>query len=694
MIRVALLWHMHQPVYVNPFSGRAELPWVRLHGIKDYSGMAGVLGEFPGVRSTVNLVPSLLLQLKKHLAGEIDRFQEVAQKPAADLDAVEKTLMARHFFSLHPVHMIQPFPRYQELYSRRSELAQGNGTSADWRDLQVWSTLAWFDADRARADERVQGLREKGRGFSEADKIMLFEAQHDHLAGVIPAWRDLESKGLVEVSTSPMTHAILPLLLDPRVGRVANPTLPLYDLDFNWEGDARRHVQDALDFMQHHFGVRPRGIWPSEGSLSEKVLDLFQDLGVTWTASDEINLARSLNPGKDADWSGLRDKHLYRPWIAGKRELRILFRDHDLSDRIGFHYQKMNPQEAVEDFMLRLREIGQQVKDAVVGVFLDGENPWEHYPDNGRAFLRNLLARLQRDEQVEAVTLSEAVSMKAERLRSLSPGSWINGNFDIWIGDESDRRAWKQLQRTRDHFIRNKDQLSEHETAEAQYCLDVAQGSDWFWWFGPEHHTGDLEVFDRLFRLNLRRVYELTGTEPPTELIMPISSAMDESLIKARPPIRPLNPVLDGEVTHFFEWRDAGRLNIHAGQGVMNTGESVLVAVYYGFGDGRFFLRVDTRDQAKERLHRKEQLRLGLRLPGGAVRKLVLPPEPGFGNGAVGSVIECELALDALNLAVGDRFELNLEWRRDGRVLQILPQDGFFAIDVPGPKDYATYWRA
>lgn len=692
MIRVALLWHMHQPVYRHPYSGMAELPWVRLHGIKEYSGMARVLREFPGVSSTVNLVPSLLQQIEAYAAGEHDRFQDVTEKPAVELTARDHAFMARHFFSAHPTHMIQPFPRYFELYNRRRQLAADQGDTVDWRDLQVWSTLAWFDADQAQADDRVRGLRAKGRNFSEQDKAELAEAQLEHLAAVIPAWERLQADGIIEISTSPMTHSILPLLLNPGLGREANPGLPHYDLDFHWPEDARRHLESALDFMQKRFGRRPRGIWPSEGSLSEGVLDLLEELGMAWTASDEINLARSLDPQGRPDWFGRREENLYRPWIAGQRNVRILFRDHDLSDRIGFRYQGMAAEDAVADFMARIRDIARSAGDAVVAVILDGENPWEHYPDNGRPFLRALLGRLQDDPQVETVTFEKAADMDAVRLDRLAPGSWINGNFDIWIGDESDRRAWRQLAAARDRLERTKDGLSAEKVAEARRCLDVAQGSDWFWWFGPEHHTRDLDVFDRLFRLNLQKVYELTAGQIPGELYLPICAGTQSSAVQERPPRRRLMPVLDGEITHFFEWRDAGRLDINAGRGAMDSGESLVTALYYGFDDERFFLRVDTVDRAEAHFRGGGGLRMGVRLSGHPLRRLDIPPAQLWGKGATATVVECGLNLSALGLRRGDRFEFNLEWRLEQRTLQLLPLNGFYAVRVPMPSDYAANW--
>ena len=86
MVRLALLWHMHQPYYEDLATGEHILPWVRLHAIKDYWGMVAMLEAFPRVHVTFNLVPSLLVQVEAFAANRArDRHLELGLKPAADL---------------------------------------------------------------------------------------------------------------------------------------------------------------------------------------------------------------------------------------------------------------------------------------------------------------------------------------------------------------------------------------------------------------------------------------------------------------------------------------------------------------------------------------------------------------------------------------------------------------------------------
>jgi len=298
--RLAILWHMHQPCYRNPHSGRFDLPWLRLHALKDYFGMVHLLEEFPALRLTFNLVPSLLSGLEQYLGGASDEFAEVFRKPAEELAADEVQFLVRHFFSIQHENHIMPYRRYEALYQKKMlRLSQQPDpdwprifTAAELRDLQVWFQLAYFDEFYKDGDERVRALLRRGRHFSEADKQTVSAVETEILGRIIPEYRKFQDQGKIELSTSPYYHPILPLLLDPQAGRKANPRLASYDLDFNWEEDARAQLLSGLDLMEKTFGKRPRGIWPPEGGLSEGVLRLFEESGIAWTASDEEVLSR------------------------------------------------------------------------------------------------------------------------------------------------------------------------------------------------------------------------------------------------------------------------------------------------------------------------------------------------------------------------------------------------------------------
>ena len=155
MTRVALMWHMHQPLYQDLLTGEHILPWVRLHALKDYWGMVALLREFPAMRLTFNLVPSMLVQLEAFARDEArDRHLEIGLKRADTLTEEERAFAIANFFHAHGPRMIGPYPRYAELAGMRDAAARAQlsarGQSArfsvdDLRDLQVWHKLAWID---------------------------------------------------------------------------------------------------------------------------------------------------------------------------------------------------------------------------------------------------------------------------------------------------------------------------------------------------------------------------------------------------------------------------------------------------------------------------------------------------------------------------------------------------------------------
>src|SRR5260370_31970088 len=99
MTQVAILWHMHQPYYEDLVTREHILPWVRLHALKDYYGMAALLREFPDVRVTFNLVPSLLVQLEAFAAHRArDRVLYLPLTPAADLAEPDAGFVLENFF--------------------------------------------------------------------------------------------------------------------------------------------------------------------------------------------------------------------------------------------------------------------------------------------------------------------------------------------------------------------------------------------------------------------------------------------------------------------------------------------------------------------------------------------------------------------------------------------------------------------
>src|SRR5579859_4270066 len=118
-IRLIFLWHMHQPFYKDLVTGEYRLPWVRMHGLKDYYGMVKLLDEFPQVHQNFNLVPSLIAQLEDYVAGTArDAWYDVVRKPAGALSPAEKTFAITYLFQANQTHQIARYPRYLELWQK------------------------------------------------------------------------------------------------------------------------------------------------------------------------------------------------------------------------------------------------------------------------------------------------------------------------------------------------------------------------------------------------------------------------------------------------------------------------------------------------------------------------------------------------------------------------------------------------
>ncbi|HLH41042.1 MAG TPA: glycoside hydrolase family 57 protein [Bryobacteraceae bacterium] len=586
MTTLCFLWHMHQPFYKDLWTGQYKLPWTRLHALKDYAGMVEILDEFPSIRQTFNLVPSMIAQIEDYASGAAsDPFLEVAIAPAESLDEPRLQFMRRYLFQANVPRMIYRYPRYRELYEKHDRFA-----IQDLRDLQVLSQIAWFDEDVLARDEELRELIRKGRDFSPADQALMARKQRALLQRVLPVYRDFASRGRIEISTTPFYHPILPLICDTDIAAMSHPDIPLPPR-FRYPEDAREQLCRAKAYVREKFGAEPAGLWPSEGSVSDEALAIAADCGFTWAASDNGVLARTLR--RDAGPDVTYQAYL---WRQQGREIRMLFRDHYLSDLIGFEYQRMDAESAAAHFLSRIRD-NSAGREALVPVILDGENAWEWYEANGRPFLRALYRRIAEDPQFEAVTVSEALArFQQQPLDWIFPGSWINANFDIWIGAEEDNRAWELLLEAR-HAYAGAGHVSDEMRRLAYEELLIAEGSDWNWWYGPEHSSDNRPEFDQLYRDHLSNVYRALGLEPPEALARPILKSQEGEFHS--PPANPIHPVLDGEVTSFFEWLGAGEYRPDPRGGAMHGGGAPVRAMFYG-ADGRdLFVRIDGASDAQ-----------------------------------------------------------------------------------------------
>ena len=608
-LRVIILWHQHQPFYKDLVTGEYRLPWVRLHALKDYYGMVKLLDEFPNVHQTFNLVPSLITQIRDYVDGTAhDPFLKVAAKPAKDLTTTERRFALQYLFQANPVHMIGRYPRYQALWERfrgagdSPERADKYFQAQDFTDLQVLSQIAWFD-EFFLEDPEIAALIKKGQGYSLEDQTFVIARQRQLVGEVIPAHAAAAQQGRIEISTSPFYHPILPLVCDTNMGAASTPGLPLPQNRFRHPEDAREQLRRGLDLHQQVFGVRPVGVWPSEGSVSEEVLHIAQDLGAKWIATDEGVLGRSLgiNFARDGEGrlQGPAAEKLYtiHRFENASTQMHMIFRDHTISDLIGFVYSGMPAQDAANHLIHNIwqaaRPLLDQGRDAVVSIILDGENAWEYYPKSGREFLRRFYDKLQHEPGIEAVTVSEAIARHHDfgRLTSLVPGSWINANFNVWIGAPEDNRSWDHLFNAREFYAQSASRASEAQRKLALEELFIAEGSDWNWWYGPEHHSANDREFDELYRKHLSNVYQALGASPPDYLAQPISGA--ETRPEFTPQTSYIHPRITGDMVRYFEWMGAAVHTADHRAGAMHGKQFLVDCVHTGIDEDFVYGRMD-----------------------------------------------------------------------------------------------------
>ena len=587
---VAFLWHMHQPDYGLPGQGLNLLPWVRLHATKAYYDLPWLLQQHPEVRAVINLSGSLLTQLAAYADGSLgDVWLDLTRKAPEELDRPGRFFLLENFFSIHWDRHVRAMPGFARLLAKRGPNADPAKVDAwsdeDLLDLQVLFSLAWMGFAARSESGLVRELLAKGSGFAREDKLALIDEQFRILRSLVPLYRQLDERGQIELTTTPLYHPILPLVIDSDAARRCAPTRPVPQR-FAWPQDARWHVEEAAAVFANLFGRRPRGMWPAEGSVSPEVVPLFAEAGVRWIASDEdVLMASSPRPSN-------REDALYRPYVAasGGHEIDILFRDHAISDLIGFTYAHNPPDDAAADLVNRLEAAAAGTRNgALISVILDGENPWEAYEDDGHPFLLALFRRLEQSPRIRTVLPGDHLAQHppTDRLTHLHSGSWILGNYQIWIGAEETNAAWNLLGQARALLAESSE--ASDETWRAMYA---AQGSDWFWWFGDDFTCTHKAEFDNLFRAQLRAVYEGCGAQAPAELHRRVGhNDSDPSDVVA--PRSLITPRLDGQASSFFCWAGAGNYEPSGGAGAMFRSHRYVQAIHFGFDQTRLFLRVD-----------------------------------------------------------------------------------------------------
>jgi len=543
-LEVVFLWHMHQPDYRDPETGTYALPWVYLHALKDYTDMAAHLERHPRIRAVVNFVPVLLEQLEDYCrqfatgAFRDPLLRLLGHEDFGALAPQERALVLERCFRANPATMIEPFPHYRRLHDLygcvegEGPIALGYLSGAMLADLVTWYHLAWTGETERRNRPLLAELFGKGDGYSLRDRLRLRELIGEVLRAIVPRYRALAERGQIELSSTPSSHPLAPLLIDFGCAREPDveAVLPAAAGYPGGRERVRSQLAHAIAYHKDRFGSAPAGIWPAEGAVSTAFVELLAEAGCRWAASSSAVLGNSLNH-RDPGMARVSGNLYFGYRLEGAAGPALFFRDEYLSDLIGFEYAKWHGRDAASHFVDRLDEIRAQIPEGetrLVSVILDGENAWEQYAYNAYYFFEDLYAELEARAGIRTATFAGYLAEHEGDLRPLPrlvAGTWVYGNFSTWIGSADKNRAWDLLCAAKaacDRALASQT-LSAAERARAQQILSVCESSDWFWWFGDYNPALAVASFDAPFRANLRALYRVLDIAAPEALAEPIS---------------------------------------------------------------------------------------------------------------------------------------------------------------------------
>ncbi len=682
---VSFLWHMHQPFYKDIFKKGYLMPWTFLHGIKDYYDMVEILNEFDNIKVTFNFVPSLLEQIADYNENPFqDYFLKTLKKEVASLTDDEKNSLIRQLYCINYNKMVVPYKRFRKLYNKKED-NNYRFTNEELLDLEVLYLIGWSGYYVKEKSQLIKELIEKGQYFSEEDKNNLLEELFKFFKEIIPKYREKINEGKIEISTSPYYHPILPLLDNMEIAKVAMQNVRIPYLQNSFKDDAFEQIKLGMEKCREIFEINCNGMWPSEGSVSEGVVDLIKDNNIKWIATDEDILFHSEKK--------LQRKELYYPYEFNN--VKIFFRDRDISNLIGFIYSKWDYNDAANDLYKRIKSVEKIVVDdnAILSIILDGENAWEFYQDNGIPFLRKVYDLIEKDNKLKFTTFSEYIEKQnsSKKLTNLFPGSWINANYGIWVGHEEENKAWELIDKAKTTLLNTENKVKKENFALAKKELLIAEGSDWFWWYGDDFYSEMSDKFDSLFRTHIANVYSFLNEDIPFEVLQPIKKISKGLMVKE--PYNNIEPAIDGIVTDYFEWISAGSCLFINRNSTMHYGEYFLTKMYFGFNDENLFIRLDSTAKPEEifkncileiNIDNSELFRVEYAFDTGET--LLIQNKEKINNNIVikhKDIIEIKIPFIDCKLTFGEYINITFEIVREGNLIERAPYDSSVTIRIP-----------
>ena len=521
-MKVAFLWHMHQPCYIK--EGKLFLPFVFLHAIKDYFDMPYLVYKL-NKKATFNLTPILIKQLQMYEDINNDYFLSLMLKNVEDLISEEIEYLNKIFDA-----------NYLFLNDKLKKIYKKKLNNNEFLNKEVLFLLNWC-GDYLKSQNFIKNYLKKDN-FTQKEKEDLIFYLADFVKEILPFYKKLLNENVIDITTTPYAHPILPLMIDNNLCKVDNYVC--------LKNDVIKQIKLAKTIFKETFEKDVKGFWPAEGSVSEDVIELFRDEGIEYIFTDEIilhNSCENCDKRKVYEFNGVK----------------IFFRNHYLSDLIGFNYRFLDKKEAVNDFISKLNE-----RNFIV---LDGENAWEYYKNGGYDFLEEMY------KNIDTIFFKDLE--KEESLEHLKAGSWIDGNFKTWCGDEVKNRAWSEVFRAKRIYKNHK------KNREIEKIFLLLEGSDWYWWYGVGHYSFFKKEFDEIFRENLKKIYLLMNVEYPKYLDYPF----EEFKIKQKLPKFLL------KINHnFFDFVGSGEVeNVN---NEMHQGLSKIKKILYGENINNIYVKI------------------------------------------------------------------------------------------------------
>lgn len=601
-LKIAFVWHFHQPSYQENNDGDFLMPWAGLHATKDYLSMLKYIDKFEGLKLNFNITPTLLDSIERYANGSLDACLKFLLCDENKLTEKDKAFIIDNYFDANYTNMVLPRKHYEKLYKKKflkEEIDTSIYSNQDYADIITNFNLCWINKEFEADYPELKKLFAKEKNYSKKERQRVYEISTDIIKRIIPEFRKYFQEKKIEISTSPYYHPILPLLLN--INELHYPyslNLPLNPKIM--KEDANAQVQKAIKRFKEIFGKKPKGMWLSEQCISKDTVKLLNKNGIKWTISEFGILEETINREFPRDFEGnlLDPFFLTNVYTLDKAEnTNIIFSDSLFTNLIGFTYGNYDPVQSAQNLYEKIKNIQSKLqnspnKNHIITIAMDGENCWECYPNNGKEFLEELFNLIVQDKTLKTVCLGEYLEKNKEttKLPNLSSGSWINRNFDLWIGEPVKNLAWSYIATTIEDFKSLKRKVKDEELLEAaQNEIHVAQSSDWFWWYGEPNDSGRDYIFDHLFRERLKNVYRILGVEYPQYLDLPLISMVGKPI---RNPRKKITPYIDGTKSIFSDnWKDAGCIFLPDSPTFSHR--KLVKGICYGFDDDNLYFKIE-----------------------------------------------------------------------------------------------------